>query len=216
MQVEVNVTFHTAVLTYLTDYAYNKTFTYYSLITQVLVLLTVICNMVIGLSRDQCEFLLNTAIMCVKLGMSTVCSRGCDTSYDLTPYQNSIVQNMPTSLSATLQKFGADGSFELYAACPSCCCNHKATSLSGPNLFHYIERCTNQIVGETGMSVCGTELLTHRHDGTMQLIKPYLVSCLSDYLVHCVANEMYLRQSVAMRYEAFDFISCHLIQPGLS
>lgn len=203
----MNVAFYSSVLTCPVEYAYNKTFTYSNPITQVLVLLAVICNMIIGLSTDQCEFLLNTAVMCVKLGMSTVSSRGCDTTYDFTPSQNTIIQNMPTSLSTALRKFGADGSFELYATCPSCCCNHKATSLPGPNLYQYIEKCTNQIVGETGESVCGTDLLTRRRDGTMQPIKPYLVSSLSDYLVRCLADETYLQQSVAATDEAFDAIS---------
>ena len=148
-------------LTCLVDYVYNKKFTCSSHTTQVLVLLAVICNMIIGLSTDQCKFLLDTGVMCIKLGMSTISSCDSDTTYDFTPSQNAIIKDMPTSLSAALKKFEADSCFELYTTCPSCCYNHKAASLPGPNLYQYPKKCTNQIVGETGVSVCGMELLTH-------------------------------------------------------
>lgn len=180
----------------LIDYVYNANFTYLDQINQVLVLLAVICNMIIGLSTLQCEFLINTAVMCVKLGMLTVNSCGSDTASEFTPSQKAIIKNMPTSLSAALKKFGADGRFELYATCPLCSCTHKAISLSGPNLYRYPEKCTHQIVGEHGVAICGTELLTRRPDGTLQPIKPYLVSSLPDYLARCLADETYLQQLV--------------------
>ncbi|KAE9385263.1 hypothetical protein BT96DRAFT_1007226 [Gymnopus androsaceus JB14] len=40
-------------------------------INQILILLAVICSLVIGLSFDQCNFLIGIAVMLVKLGMST-------------------------------------------------------------------------------------------------------------------------------------------------
>ncbi|KAJ4001060.1 hypothetical protein F5050DRAFT_1727495, partial [Lentinula boryana] len=185
------------------DYAYNNSFMYSDQITQVLVLFTVICNMIIGLSTDQCEFLLNTLVICVKLGMSTFSSHGGNHASDFTRSQKAIISDIPSSLSASLKKFGAEGQFDLYASCPSCCYNHKATPLPGPNLYQYPEKCTNQIVGEAGMSVCGTELLIRRRDGTLQPIKPYLVSSLPDYLAR---YETYLQQSTAATDEAFSAI----------
>ena len=184
-------------LTPLLDYIYHSDFLYLDQINQVLVLLAVICNMVIGLSTLQCDFLIGVATMCVKLGMSTVGSCGSSVSHSFSPSQNEIIRDMPSSLSAALKKFGADGRFDLYATCTSCSCTHKARSLPGPNLFDYPDRCTNQIVGKHGVSICGSELLTRRRDGTMQPLKPLLVSSLPDYLTHCLSDETYLQQSVA-------------------
>ncbi|KAJ3979062.1 hypothetical protein F5890DRAFT_1478832, partial [Lentinula detonsa] len=187
------------------DYVYNNSFMKSNPINQVLVLLAVICNMIIGLSTEQCTFLLHTAIQCVKLGMSTASSCGSD---DFTPSQKAIINGMPTSLSAALKRFGADGRFDMYASCPSCCYNNKATPLSGPDQYDYPETCLNQIVGETGVSICGTNLLTRRRDGSQQPIKPYLVNSLADYLTRCLADERYLQQSIAASDHAFEVGSC--------
>lgn len=180
---------------YFPDYIYNSDFRYLDQINQVLVLLAVICNVVIGLSTLQCDFLVGIAAMCVKLGMSTVGSGG-NISHSFSPSQEEIISEMPTSLSAALKKFGEGGRFEWFATCTSCNCTHKALSLPGPNLFDYPTHCSNRIVGEHGISNCGSELLARRRDGTMQPIKPYLVSSFPDYLARCLSDETYLQQSV--------------------
>lgn len=160
--------------------------------------------MIIGLSTEQCEFILSTAVMCVKLGMSTVSSAGSNPAPDFTPSQRAIIKSMPTSLSVALHRFGADGRFDLYASCPSCCYNHKASPVPGPEQYKYPQTCTNEIVGETGVSVCGAELLTSRRGGPLQPIKPYLVNSLPDYLARCLADETYLQESVAACEDVFD------------
>ena len=66
------------------------------------------------LSTVECNFLINATAMCVKLAMSTVGSGGGDTAHEFSPSQNGIISDMPTSLSAALKRFGADGRFELY------------------------------------------------------------------------------------------------------
>ncbi|KAE9390903.1 hypothetical protein BT96DRAFT_1001848 [Gymnopus androsaceus JB14] len=115
--------------------------------------------------------------------MSTVGSCSSSVSHLFSPSQNEIISNMPSSLSAALKKFGADGCFDLYA--------------TWPNLFDYPDHCTNQIVGKHNVSICGSGLLTCQCDGTMQPLKPFLVSSLPDYLAHCLSDETYLQQSVA-------------------
>lgn len=152
--------------------------------------------MVIGLSTLQCDFLLGVAVMCVKLGMSTVGSYRSSPSDSFSPSQNEILSDMPSSLSAALKRFGADGRFDLYAACPSCSFTNKAHLLPGSKAYEYPERCKNRIVGEHGVSTCNHELLVRRHDGTLQPIKPYLVSSLPDYLARCLSDVTYLSQSV--------------------
>lgn len=165
--------------------------------------------MIIGLSTLQCDFLINVATMCVKLGMSTAALGGSDPAHSFSRTQNEIISDMPTSLSAALKRFGADGRLELYATCPSCSYTHKSISLAGPNLYEYPANCTNRIVGKHGISICSKELLTRRQDGTLQPSKPYLVSSLPDYLARCLSDEMYLQQSVDATDQAL-----HAIRTG--
>ncbi|KAJ3780664.1 hypothetical protein GGU10DRAFT_336981, partial [Lentinula aff. detonsa] len=152
------------------DYVYNNSFMKSNPINQVLVLLAVICNMIIGLSTEQCTFLLHTAIQCVKLGMSTASSCGSD---DFTSSQKAIINGMPTSLSVALKRFGTDGRFDL------------------PDQYDYPETCLNQIVGETGVSICGAKLLTRRRDGSQQPIKPYLLKVnLAQLMLHTLLQQI--------------------------
>ena len=152
--------------------------------------------MIIRLSTLQCKFLIGVATMCAKLGMSTVGSSGSNVFHLFSASQNNIIEDMPSFLSAALKKFGAEDRFEFYATGSSCNCNHKALPLPSSNLFDYPSRCANQIVGEHGLSVCKSELLTRRRDGTVQAIKPYLVSSLPDYFARCLSSETYLQKSI--------------------
>ncbi|KAF5339059.1 hypothetical protein D9757_015521 [Collybiopsis confluens] len=196
-----------AVLTCLIAYIYNADFTYLDQINQVCALLAVICNMIIGLSTLQSEFLLSATILCLKLGMLTSSPENTD---PFSPSQNAIIRGMPTSLSAASKRFGAKGSFEMLATCPLCSCTHRAASLAGPNIHEYPTLCTNRLVREAGVSaICGTELLTRRRNGTMQPIKPYLVSSLTDYFARCLADETYLQQSTDATDDAL-----HAIRTG--
>ncbi|KAE9385508.1 hypothetical protein BT96DRAFT_1006986 [Gymnopus androsaceus JB14] len=128
--------------------------------------------------------------------MSTIGSSGSNLSHSFSPLQNEIISDMPSSLSAALKHFRAEGRFDLYATCPSCSFTNKARPLPGPKLFDYPEHCVNDIVGEHGVSKCGSELLTRRRDGTVQPIKPYLVSSLPDHIARCLSDATYLNQSI--------------------
>jgi len=164
-------------------------------INQVLILLAVICNMIIGLSVVRTNFIVAIAVMCVQLGMSTIDSEGSSIPHPFSEFQNEIIANMPTSLADALKKFGIDSRFDMYAACPSCNFTNKARLLGGKEFYDYPEFCLNNIVGEAGMSKCGTGLLCRRRDGTLQPVKPYLVASLPDYLARCLADPTYLHQS---------------------
>ncbi|KAE9391451.1 hypothetical protein BT96DRAFT_1001309 [Gymnopus androsaceus JB14] len=169
------------------EYAYHLDFTYLDQINQVLVLLAIICNMIIGLSTLQCDLLINMATICVKLGMSTVSSGCSNPAHLFSPSQNEIISDMPTSLSAALKPFNADSHLKLYATCPSCSCTHKSISLAGPNLYEFPAHCTNQIIDKHGISVCGKELPTCQQDSTLQPSKPYLQSVnATDEALHAI------------------------------
>jgi len=161
-------------------------------INQVLVLLSVICALVIGLSSEQCSFLIGVAVMLVKLGMSTTQS---DHPHKFSTLQNDIIQGMPTSLSDALKKFGVDGRFELYAACPTCHFTYKGHALPGNREFYHLpEICTNEVVSKEGTYKCGASLLTKRRDNTLQPIKPFLLPSFTDYIARCLQDPTYLNQ----------------------
>lgn len=187
-------------------------FTRMDQINQVLILLGVICNMIIGLSIVQCNFLIGIAVMCVKLGMSTVGSEDSSLSHEFSSSQNEIISQMPSSLIDALKKFGVDGHFDLYATCPACNFTNKAHPLAGKKDFYeYPESCANDIVGENGISKCGANLLKRRRDGTVQPIKPYLVNSLPDYIARCLSDPTYLDQSTKATDDAL-----HSIETGES
>lgn len=173
-------------------------------INQVLIVLVVICNTVMGLSTTQCNFLVAIAGMLIKLAMSTSSSA----KYTFSPSQNSILSDMPTSLADALKKFGVDGVFIPYATCPSCNFTVKGLPLEN-GVYHWPDTCTNGIIGKQGITTCGTPLLFHRKNDTHQ-IKPYLVGSLPDYIARCLADPTYLEQSV----QATD-TALHNIQSGI-
>jgi hypothetical protein len=112
---------------------------------------------------------------------------------------------MPTSLADALKQFGADGCFDSYATCPTCSFTNKGL-VTDNGQYHYPKTCTNQVVGESRTSICGTSLLSRRSDGTLHPIKPYLVSSFHDYLARCLANPTYLELSNKAADDAYNGI----------
>ncbi|KAE9390813.1 hypothetical protein BT96DRAFT_1001951 [Gymnopus androsaceus JB14] len=166
-------------------------------INQILILLAVICSLVIGLSFDQCNFLIGVAVMLIKLGMSTTGAGRSDPFYQFSTSQNNIIEGMPTSLSDALKKFGVNGCFDHYAACPSCNCTYKVHALPGKReFFHFPEFCNNDIVGKEGTHKCGANLLTKWRNDTIQPIKPCLIPSFTNYIAHCLQDPVYLNQSM--------------------
>ena len=187
---------HFHVISTIADCLDKYTLPHMDQINQILILLAVICSLVIGLSFDQCNFLIGVAVMLVKLGMSTTGAGRSDPFYQFSTSQNNIIEGMPTSLSDALKKFGVDGRFDLYAACPSCNCTHKAHALPGKReFFHFPEFCNNDIVSQEGTHKCGASLLTKRCDNTIQPIKPCLIPSFTNYIARCLQDPVYLNQS---------------------
>ncbi|KAF9056966.1 hypothetical protein BDP27DRAFT_1433142 [Rhodocollybia butyracea] len=176
-------------------YLYDTDISFKDQVNQIIALLTVICNMVIGLSIHQCNFLVGVAILCVQLGMSTISSLGTVLPYEFSPSQNKIIANIPRNLSNALKMFDVDGQFDMYAVCPSCNYTNKAHPLKRKGFYDYPKSCNNTVIREDGPAPCWTNLLKERHDGTVQPIKPYLVSSLPDHLACCLADPTYVEQS---------------------
>ncbi|KAJ3764773.1 hypothetical protein FB446DRAFT_12318 [Lentinula raphanica] len=178
------------------DNLFNSDLPHLAPINQVLILLAVIFHMIIGLSLVESNFLLQVAVSCVQLGMYTCGSRIGSQAPEFSPSQQDIISGMPRNIPDALKRLDVDGHFDLYAVCPTCSYTNKAHPLTGKKTFyHYPDTCDNHVVGEDGSSRCGTDLLKTRRDGTVQPIKPYLVSSLPDYLARCLADSTFVEQS---------------------
>jgi hypothetical protein len=172
-------------------------------LNQVLILLAIICHLIIGLSIDHSNFILQSACLCACLGMSTTDSHTYpNNSFSLS--QNAIISDMPKNLPDALKKLDVDGRFDFYATCPSCSFSNKGHMLTGKKTFYnFPETCNNDVVGENGIFKCNTKLLKTRRDGTTQPIKPYLVPSLSDHLARCLADATFIEQSKEATDSAF-------------
>ncbi|KAJ3990626.1 hypothetical protein F5050DRAFT_1898836 [Lentinula boryana] len=112
-------------------------------LNQVLILLAVICNVVIGLSLPDCNFLMGVAILVAWLGMSASShSKGSTLLHEFLPSQNKIIADMPKNLPDVFKKLDVDSHFYLYATCPECSYTNKAHPLKGKKMFYnYPETC---------------------------------------------------------------------------
>jgi len=143
---------------------------------------------VVGLRAEICEFIINAAIIMVKLAMATGLGTQPELEGEYSAHQEFILNQLPTSLFTALSKFNIDGDATLYAVCPSCNYTYQplydviSTNLSYPPL------CLNKLAGEDGPQTCGAALLEIHNDQTRP-IKPYLVSSFREYLVRLLANK---------------------------
>ncbi|KAF5361343.1 hypothetical protein D9757_012333 [Collybiopsis confluens] len=186
----------------------DAAFTRLNPLNQVLTLLGIICHLIIGLSIDQSNFIMHSAILCAYLGMSTGDSHISSLDTPFSPSQNALISEMPKNLPDALKRIDVDGHFDFYATCPSCSFSNKALPLKGKKTFYaYPETCKNDVVGENGVFRCSANLLKTRRDGTAQPIKPYLVSSLSEYLARCLADATFVEQSKAATDSAFHAIN---------
>ncbi|KAJ8075375.1 hypothetical protein PM082_019713 [Marasmius tenuissimus] len=179
------------------DYLYDPPIEQRHEIHQVMIILAVVCNMVIGLSTTQCDFIIGMALILVKMAMSA--GRPLDTVGELE--QDKVKSAMPKSLREALRDFDIDGRFQLFAACPRC--HYTNPSLSFDSDFpEFPETCSNEIVSDVETRRCDEPLLQCRRDNSTQPIKPYLVGSFKDYLARCVADPTYLSQSLTTLCEA--------------
>src|ERR1700733_11091821 len=91
-------------------------------IAQMTILLGVMCYLILGLSENPCNFIINVVTLIVKMAMATEIPQDADQYND---NQNVILEELPTSLYAALNKFNVDGKTTAYTICPLCNYTHK-------------------------------------------------------------------------------------------
>jgi hypothetical protein len=164
----------------------NNPLVHIDAIAQITVLLGTICHVVAGLSKEICEFIINTATLLVKLAMATGLQQGLEIGYSAN--QDFILRSLPTSLYTALSKFDIEGNTTLYAACPSCNFTHEPHYDSASATSSYPERCLNRLAGPHGFTVCNSSLL-ELHNGQSRPLKPFLMPSFREYLAKLLANK---------------------------
>jgi hypothetical protein len=165
-------------------YIYDRPVDKMDVLAQLMVLLGIVCNVVMGLSTEPCDFIISAVTLIAKMAMAT--GLGKDTQ-EYNGYQCYILDQFPTSLYTAFNRFNIDGQVTTYAVCPACNYTHKPSYEPATATAHYPTRCTNQIVGDSGTSVCHTELL-ERRNGHLRPIKPYLVASFAEYLARILSD----------------------------
>ena len=156
-------------------------------IAQMLVLLGVVCNVIMGLSTNPCNFIISVVTLMIKMAMATRCSKGPDGRETYDANQNHIIDQLPTSLYTALNRFNIDSRTTLYAICPTCNCSWKPSYDHVSATPKYPAECTNRILEPSGSSTCHTELLVERN-GHLRPIKPFLAASFSDYLARSLSD----------------------------
>ncbi|THU95216.1 hypothetical protein K435DRAFT_798300 [Dendrothele bispora CBS 962.96] len=156
-------------------------------INQVLIVLAVICDLIMGLSITHSKFILGSTMLLVHLALS------CGTTKEV---------HIPpeVTLHQALCDFNINGWYELFATCPSCNATDPASVFHNTDFPVFPEFCTNNVVGEMGQSECQTPLLQSRR------IKPYLIGSFSDYFARTLADPMFVEQSLCATDDALTAI----------
>jgi hypothetical protein len=166
------------------DTVLNSPVAHLDVIAQVIIVLSVVCHVIIGMSMKNVEFIIDSAILLVKLAFTT---SNLSPSLEYNGIQQSVLKQLPTSLYTALSKFDLDCEITVYAICPSCSCIFKPIYDPVSAIASYPQNCTNHLMGAKGTTVCGAPLLEMRKD-QFRPIKPYAVASFRDYLARLLAN----------------------------
>ena len=149
-------------------------------ITQVSIFLGVVCTVIMGVSRQDADFVLKLINMLLYLAFTT--------GGPVPPRGEEILKQMPQEIRSLLSKFDLDSRTITYAVCPTCDCTYEPEFPNGPNSPTYPPTCTN--IPEPEADICGECLLRSVIEGdaepktVMRPIKPFVYHHFHDYLAN--------------------------------
>jgi hypothetical protein len=152
-----------------------------------MIILSIVCHVIIGVSTNPCNFIISTVTMMVKMAMATKSPNTLDGGESYDANQCSILEQLPTSLYTAFKIFNNDGRTTIYATCPSCNFTHKPSYDRTSAIACYPSHCINRILGPDGSNICGTPLLETRAS-QLRPVKPYLVASFADYLARILSD----------------------------
>ena len=153
-----------------------------SVLAQIMSLIGVVLNVILGIAQDPCDFLLQTILMITQLAMSVGTLQ---TEYNAE--QCRVLAQLPSSLYSALKNLHLEGEFTTYAVCPACHHLHDPKLPSSKDTSEYPLVCQAMLPGTTGLVPCETPLLQKKR-GRLRPIKPYVVPSFTDYLAHLLSD----------------------------
>ncbi|KAJ7143043.1 hypothetical protein C8R44DRAFT_866290 [Mycena epipterygia] len=153
------------------------------LIAEMTLLLVVICNVIIGIGSNPCNFILETLRAIIVLVMSLNVNPGAENDAN----QLFVLQQLPPNLHAALQAFKIDSKTTVYAVCPSCSFTHAPMEDKATGALTYPATCQNTIIGKDGPSNCDEDLLDAQHS-KMRPLKTYVFASFEEYLARLLAD----------------------------
>lgn len=154
------------------DHHFEVPLDQYNEMTQVMIFLAVVCNVVMGVSRRASDFILNILIIIAQLVNQTL-------GYDL-------AINVPQDIRTAMLHFKLDGQTTVYAVFPGCHCTYEPKVDTVTGALQYPERCTN--IPEPGSKQCGELLLTNNGKSNAP-IKTFVYHHFHDYLAGLLARK---------------------------
>jgi hypothetical protein len=144
----------------------------YDEIAQVALFIGVMCKVVMGISRQGCDFIMR--LISVLLFLMFRRSDG-----SLSSSHENVLRQIPTTFKTALTKFHLPGKTVAYAICPSCHCTYGPCYAEGSTIPTYPERCTHRPAPE---AECGQPLLERGHDGLLGPMKTFIYHNFKYYL----------------------------------
>ncbi|KAJ7073089.1 hypothetical protein C8F01DRAFT_1301002 [Mycena amicta] len=170
-------------LEYDTEHHFENSIGDYDTVAQVTILLAVICHVIVGISTNPCNFILELVTMIIRLTMSIG-----STGDRPNPKQEDVLKQLLTSLESALSKFKIDPKTVIYATCPSCHNTHKPTKDRLTGDPSYPETCEGYVYPKDGVAtLCGKQLLEMRQ-GKLRPVKPFVYTSFVDYVAAMVAE----------------------------
>lgn len=164
----------------LSDHHFNLPIDNHNAIAQVTMLIAVICNVMMGVSRRLGDLVVG--LLVVMLTWSLYGRSG-----QLDAHQKFVVDQIPSTLDTILKKFNLDGTTVAYATCPDCHCTYAPKFLPGSDKPMYPEVCNNHPDPDT---TCTTKLLDTLPDGRFQPIRIFNYPVFDDYVAALLSHRV--------------------------
>ncbi|KAK0230329.1 hypothetical protein IW262DRAFT_1453228 [Armillaria fumosa] len=173
---------------YTTDYIFDQHLDSLNAVAQLVTLLGIVCNCIVGLGRAMCNMIIAVSVLIVRLTMAANLTEDSDGDCDFDPNQEIIMDQLPSSLHTAQQVIKLDGRTTMYAVCPKCnACYEPIYITSLASKPSYPSRCEKRNPGPSELIVCGASLLKSEENGAKP-IKPFLMASLEDFIARTLAD----------------------------
>ncbi|KAF7293317.1 hypothetical protein HMN09_01211100 [Mycena chlorophos] len=155
----------------------------YDTVTQVTIFLVAVCHILVGVSTNPCNFIIQVLQLIIRLSMSIG-----SPSLEPNPKQEDVLKQLPTSLENALRRFKLDPKTVVYAVCPSCHYLHKPRTDRLTGDVVYVDTCQGFVYPKDGLAVRCNEPLLKLRQGKLRPLKPYVYASFVDYLAAMLAD----------------------------